>query len=440
MSAPVKVSACLICRDEEHHLPACLDSVRSVVDEIVVIDTGSTDQTVKLAKERGARVDHYPWHDDFSAARNAALERASGDWILVIDADERLESIGYDAFRAPLVDDEKLGFLLTLTNHLEKGDSSVQLLRLFRNRKELRFSGLIHERVDPALLRLARGRTGAVGVHPARIVHHGYMEPVRQEKNKDVRDIRLLKKQLQVDPSDPFYWYKFAAHPHARAHQAEEVSQALCRAWELVQAQDPHGAVFSFTAEIAALYLLETLGQRDYAGLQAVVSRAARINGFSPNLHYALGMARLIALELDQASDHLENALSGDGRLLPYAPFVGVTGHLSLNALSEVRFLQGREVESLDLFQKATGMKGGEPANTFHGDAELLAKACDPRWALDLLTRALQADPSQAALWQRGGSILAALGLADKAKQWLDRSKACKGLSETQRVVQIKKS
>lgn len=85
-----RISLCMIVKDEEEHLPRCLASVADVVDEIVVVDTGSQDHTVAVAAAHGARVFQIPWTGDFSAARNAAIDRATGDWVLVLDADDEL--------------------------------------------------------------------------------------------------------------------------------------------------------------------------------------------------------------------------------------------------------------------------------------------------------------------------------------------------------------
>ena len=96
MSAPL-LSATLIVRDEERNLRDCLGSIDGVVDEVVVVDTGSTDGSVEIARELGARVDLPPWRGDFSEARNVALEEARGEWILYLDADERLRPVDRDA-------------------------------------------------------------------------------------------------------------------------------------------------------------------------------------------------------------------------------------------------------------------------------------------------------------------------------------------------------
>ncbi|MBR5910088.1 MAG: glycosyltransferase family 2 protein, partial [Schwartzia sp.] len=84
----MRISACYIVRNEAAKLDRSLASLEGAVDEIIVVDTGSSDDTVKIAETHGARVSHFPWQDDFSAARNVSLSKATGDWILVVDADE----------------------------------------------------------------------------------------------------------------------------------------------------------------------------------------------------------------------------------------------------------------------------------------------------------------------------------------------------------------
>ena len=85
-----KLSVCMIVRDEEKNLPRCLESVESVADELIIVDTGSKDNTISIAKDFGAKIFHFEWCDDFSAARNQYLKYATGNWILQIDADEEL--------------------------------------------------------------------------------------------------------------------------------------------------------------------------------------------------------------------------------------------------------------------------------------------------------------------------------------------------------------
>src|SRR5205085_1718017 len=107
-----RVSLCMIARNEERFLPACLDAVRAAVDEIVLVDTGSTDRTVAIAESYGARVLHERWDDDFSAPRNVSLRAATGDWILVLDADEVVQPGGTAKIRELVQEPSASGYHL----------------------------------------------------------------------------------------------------------------------------------------------------------------------------------------------------------------------------------------------------------------------------------------------------------------------------------------
>ncbi len=435
MPEKITVSACLIVRNEEKALPECLDSIRPIVDEIVVVDTGSTDETVRLAREGGAEVHHFPWNDDFSAARNAALDQARGDWILVIDADERLEWSGGASFREPLKEKGKWGFLLTLVNIYEERSSSVLLLRLFRNNPKIRYTGIIHERVDPALVEVSGCFKDAVGKHPAMFRHLGYLAERRGEKAKDERDLRLLKKQAASDPDDAFNWYKLAVHPFIRKHLREEAEEALKRAWAIIRERDPDGTELAYAPEVAALLILDAVGHREMSRARSVAAEAKRLSGKSPNLHYALGLCALAEKKPDEAGFHLKSALSFDGKVMAYAPLKGVTNHLSLNSLSEVRFLQGAKDESRTLYEEAVRFLGSEPANAFHGSVETIAEQGDPGFAIILLNEASAAQPGDDFSWVRGGELLMELGLYARSLEWLKRGLS--RVSDDRRIVEM---
>ncbi len=172
-SAPARLSACLIAKNEEHHLPRALVSLRGLVDEIVVVDTGSTDRTREVAEALGARVFETAWNDDFAAARNVSLGQARGDWILVVDADEEIARRDHEVIRrlvsAP--SKKKAAFRFVTRNYtdecgargwaandgsypeLEKGSGwfpSVKV-RLFPRDPRIRFVYPVHEMVEPTI-------------------------------------------------------------------------------------------------------------------------------------------------------------------------------------------------------------------------------------------------------------------------------------------------
>lgn len=201
------VSAALIARNEELSLPRCLASLTGQVDEIIVVDTGSTDRTVEIANEAGATVSHFEWCDDFSAARNHALAMVNSDWILSIDADEELvgnvrECLSGDIVRLAIVDIPTF--------------SKVAAPRLFRIKPGIHWTSPIHEYMVTS---------GELRDCPARLNHYGYTEKAKPEKL--ARNIAILER---ADPN-----------PHILFHLARELllagryEDALTRGLELLE-------------------------------------------------------------------------------------------------------------------------------------------------------------------------------------------------------------
>ncbi len=209
MSPSATLSLCMIVRDEAEMLPRCLAAVRGLWSELLVVDTGSRDGTVAVLEGEGARVIHRVWDDDFSAARNAGLEQATGDWILCLDADE-IVSPGLATQMRPLLGDPGAGAAtVVIRNHLPHGhrrDASV--LRLFRNHPSVRFQFPIHEDVTDAV----RARLAADGRRlrhlPGVVEHLGYVRAHAASRNKKARDTELLLRCLEHDRGDLYSWFK----------------------------------------------------------------------------------------------------------------------------------------------------------------------------------------------------------------------------------------
>jgi tetratricopeptide (TPR) repeat protein len=194
------LSAALIVRNEERFLETCLRSLDGRVDEIVVVDTGSTDRSVEIARRFGARVEHRPWTNDFSSARNASVDAARGEWIFYIDADEEVVAFDRDALAAALADARYACYTVLLRPR--EGYTRYREHRLFRNRSDLRFHGVIHESLLPALTAL-RAREGLrVGASTVALEHYGYADP----KAKAERDLPLLRERLRTEPGHVYSW------------------------------------------------------------------------------------------------------------------------------------------------------------------------------------------------------------------------------------------
>jgi glycosyltransferase involved in cell wall biosynthesis/thioredoxin-like negative regulator of GroEL len=196
------VSLCLIVRNEEAHLPDCLRSCASLFNEIIVVDTGSTDRTREVAAGLGARVFDFPWCDDFSAARNQALRHAGGDWIFWMDADDRLDDENREKLRHLLehLPDENLAFLIRCVSLGPDGKTVLSFVdhpRLFRRHGWVEWKYRVHEQVLPSILR-GGARMCQVDV---RIQHRGYQDHT-ERRRKDERNLRLLRLDARDHPED----------------------------------------------------------------------------------------------------------------------------------------------------------------------------------------------------------------------------------------------
>jgi GT2 family glycosyltransferase/tetratricopeptide (TPR) repeat protein len=199
------LSVCLIVKDEEEMLGACLESVSGVADEVIVYDTGSSDRTVEIARSMGARVIEGYWDDSFARARNAALSLACGQWVLSLDADERLLG-NFEALRTQIADvrSNVEAYLIAIENLHGAGNArSVHTaIRLFR-RTKCTWRHRLHEQVaakDDPSRRLSVGYLSG-----ARIIHHGYAAEIFDGKDKAGRNLLLAEAALDDADLDRAY-------------------------------------------------------------------------------------------------------------------------------------------------------------------------------------------------------------------------------------------
>lgn len=210
MSNKNKISACIIVHNEEKELPHCLASIRQSVDEIIVIDTGSTDRTKAIAKSYHAKVYHYEWSNDFAAARNFSIGKASGDWILYIDADERMDAAAV-ILREAIQEEGLRLFGFKVVNYF--GGPSVQYehanlfaqYRLF-HKQGVQFSGAVHEQLSFSSP-IAAGQSRML---PISIYHFGCLNHHIVEKDKLNRNITILLSEKVKDNSNPWIDYYIA--------------------------------------------------------------------------------------------------------------------------------------------------------------------------------------------------------------------------------------
>ncbi len=204
-----RLSLCMIVRNEEKNLPSCLDSVRGLADEVIIVDTGSTDATRDIARDRGARVIEIVWENHFSRARNTGLEAARGKWILVLDADETLPETSRQQIRQLIAQPANRAFNLVQKNLLDGGKNhvSVQAVRLFPNHPRVRYEREIHEQVNTSL---ERQRIPIVDT-AIDFIHTGYVEGAVL-RGKTERNRAIIHAALEREPDgDPNLRYFYAS-------------------------------------------------------------------------------------------------------------------------------------------------------------------------------------------------------------------------------------
>jgi len=243
------LSLAMIVKNEEAVLGHCLASIRALVDELVVVDTGSGDGTVALAESFGARIGHFPWRDDFAAARNESLRLCTGDWVLLLDADEAVDPLDHARIRAAL-GPGPAAFTLVSRNYTRDGaarlfDQAVvpnrsgyaegaglpfyadqPLLRLVRRFPDLRFEGRIHELLNPYFIR----KKLPIGDLPAVIHHFGKVDAAR-ESAKSAYYLALAEKDAADRPGDPDRQFNLMAQAYAAGQweTALRAGQAVLR-------------------------------------------------------------------------------------------------------------------------------------------------------------------------------------------------------------------
>ena len=211
-SRPPTLSLAMMVRDEERFLEEALLSARDWVDEMVVVDTGSVDRTVEIAKDCGAKVSHYPWPNDFSKARNETIKRSSGDWVAILDADERFRGPHPHRVREMLQPTSAWpyqGILINIVNQRLDGSTTHSFFspRIFPRHSDIGYYGRVHNCFG-SLAHGSKQDFDLVQCLGLEIIHLGYDAQVYAEKNKEARNLTLLEAAVREEPEvDRYRFY-----------------------------------------------------------------------------------------------------------------------------------------------------------------------------------------------------------------------------------------
>jgi glycosyltransferase involved in cell wall biosynthesis len=300
-SGTPSLSLCMIVKNEAVRLKECLEPLQSLVEEIVVVDTGSTDDTREIARVMGAKVFEFPWIGDFSAARNESIRRATGQYILWLDADDRMDPEEIAKLREMkaglLLNRPKAYYLLIKSSSpVDGGESSFYQLRLFPNRPGVRFAGRIHEQVNFSLQRLGIPFENLA----IQIRHTGY-EDLSALKGKCERNWSILEAELKQDPQNPILIFN-AARTLAGMNRYREGIDYLHKITENPFFQKKEK---NFYLQAAILLGKHYLQIKDFPEAQTLFERLVKDFPDNPIVHHGLGESYYLAGAYAQASSSL---------------------------------------------------------------------------------------------------------------------------------------
>lgn len=349
------ISLCMIVKDEERYIGKCINSVVELVNEIIVVDTGSTDSTKQIASDLGASIHEIPWENDFSKARNFSLKHAQMDWILVLDADEIISKKDHNPIRQLLSENNFMGFKLDQrsygfnpnfvnwikTRNEYKEDAgypgyiSSPLIRLFKNDPRILFKGRVHELVEHSFSENKLPSSDSmIPIH-----HYGKVCETERIHNKAVLYKKIGEDKINENPDD----IKAIVELGAQYLELKEYDKAI-KTFNKAVDLDPMAHETFVSIGVAFLR------QKNFDEAKKALLRAISINPSNIDAHFNLGAVYLHIGQYDLAEKSLITALEIDKDL-----------GIALGALGSVYLLKGNIEEAVPYLLKASDLNAGDP-------------------------------------------------------------------------------
>jgi len=307
VSKPVTLSLCMIVKNEEENLPRALSSVKDAVDEIIIVDTGSTDNTVEIAKSFGAKVYYYEWNGDFASARNEALNNTTCDWILSMDADDEMNVEQIKRLKEIMssLEDDVVGIQLPIYSKTSDGNTMTNyLVRIFRNTPSIRFSRRIHEVVDFSITEMG-GRVLRATDIP--VIHRGYEDP-NAIKNKLHRNFKLIKEEVERNPKDASI-RMYLGKSYLSLGDVENSIKSYEEAIELAG----NNTLYRFAKLVSFIDLATIyLSKKDLDKAEIYALRAANLDPNFPEAHFITGNVYFQKKAFGEAYEEFRKVLDVD--------------------------------------------------------------------------------------------------------------------------------
>lgn len=288
LSKPI-LSFCTIVKNENKNLHRCLASVKAYVDEMIVVDTGSSDGTPENALNYGAKVKYFEWCDDFAAARNYAISQASGDWILMLDADEELVVMSDDFLDELRLRPDIIAYLLA---HIEVNDQSkttpAYRMLLFRNISGISYVGRFHEKLQYLNQDNSKNQVGYI--NSLKVLHYGYNKEQQQQKNisRDIPMLERIREESELSLrllASLAGMYENTQQPEKAQECFEEVFKRLLP--HLIEGNKPDE--FYFIPALLYNFGIKLLANNDYETARLVCQRGIEWCPNYPSMNYLAG-------------------------------------------------------------------------------------------------------------------------------------------------------
>lgn len=328
-----KISLCMIVKNEEKNIRRCLESVANVVDEMIVIDTGSCDKTRQIAQDCGAKVQSFIWNDNFSDARNASLDLATGDWIFFLDGDEELIKGSEAVLRRAAQQEEVEGYFNKIINFAGNETNSEQsadvVFRLFRNKPEYRFRNAIHEQICDVISE-ATNQASYEMLEDLVILHYGYLDSELLEKDKKKRNLILLEKELINSPEDPLVRFHYAVELYRSGENLAAAKEFKNLLLEINPQEVNYGA------KLMRYIVLSYYGANELsAALQAVQEGLVLFPDYADLYHFG-GVIYYQLQDYGLAYECFQKAFQAPAQPVYYASFCGMQGCRSYYYLGQI--------------------------------------------------------------------------------------------------------
>jgi glycosyltransferase involved in cell wall biosynthesis len=301
----------MIVKNEIQLLPRCLDSVKPYVEEIIIVDTGSEDGTPELAAQYGAKVSYFQWCDDFAAARNYSISQASGDWILVLDADEELIVESEDFLAQINSRSDIVAYSIVLTEANDCSSTAAYLSRLFRNLPELNYVSRFHEQLKYQNRCIRHSQNYGGCLESLKILHYGYGKEKLLQKNTN-RNIPLLERVRQEEGLN-LRLLSCLAGMYADTQQLEKAQECSAELFErllpnLIEGKPPDE--FAFVLDMLHVLGEQALREKDYETVRLICQRGMEWCSNYPPLNYLAGVTlRALGFPLGAVA-YFENCIS----------------------------------------------------------------------------------------------------------------------------------